>query len=156
MNVTGNPPVSRDAIRPLNYLWRAQTGQILHMVYGDKGDYSAETPNWLALVNDMISYLERFSSSLDPDSLRNQFVNIIDKAVALARLIARSESRYVVLDRFLGQEFKEEAMEDVSNKDDSNGTVEFVVSPALLKFVLPQGKTKEERNILSKARVVRR
>lgn len=133
------------------------------MLYGDKGAYVTKGDRQIELANEMVQMFSRYTSSVDTTSLYADFEDIIEKAVALARLMARSESRYVASytkanesGSFLGQRVDEAWMEVVAqdcNKEDEQ-PVELVVSPALFKFFLhPETKT-ESHKVLSKAQVV--
>lgn len=133
------------------------------MLYGDNGAYAAGGQCENKLADDMVHMFGRYSSYVGTEEVKQQFLGIIQKAVALAKLMARSESRYVLRptgtqDVFYGQELDESWMDiewEIEQENATgNGKVDLVVSPALIKFVMPaEGEIKQESKLLFKARV---
>lgn len=113
------------------------------MVFGDKGTYKTEGSKRDELAAEMVDNFRRYSSTKEPQVLKNKFLNIIEKAVDIAKLFTRSESRYVLL---LSEGDKDElpfvpkineAWTDVDSPGPNGGRkVDLVVSPALLKLSL--------------------
>ncbi|KAK7753360.1 hypothetical protein SLS62_004650 [Diatrype stigma] len=166
MNKILNSPTSVYQIAAGNAIQTTEgvnRGQLLHMIYGDNGVYAAGGQCENQLADEMVRFFARYSSYVGPDKVKQQFLGIIQKAVALAKLMARSESRYVLCPKtsqgvLYGQGLDESWMDtewEIERESDTgNGKVELVVSPALFKYVMPvEGKDKQESKLLFKARV---
>lgn len=128
------------------------------MVYGDNGAYGSGGRLQHELANEMVRLFGRYSSYVDTNDLKLHFIGIIEKAVDVARLMARSESRYVCCPAdkaqgLHGMELDENLMQIESENPSGDGKVELIVSPALLKTTLLPENIKQKRKVLFKAGV---
>ncbi|RYP42519.1 hypothetical protein DL767_000207 [Monosporascus sp. MG133] len=146
------------------FLWRAQAGQFLDRIYDSRSVYeSQEGERKSELLDKMTQRFSRYATSQKPESLQLPFESIIEKAIALAKSMARSGPHYMfnsksdIADKRLsGFPLDEELMDAVLElppEADAENTVDFVIFPALLKFLTSPGDGPRRYKVINKARV---
>lgn len=154
----GLPQETRDVTIPKYSTWRAQTGQLLHLIHGSNGAYTSGSHRENLLADKMMHTLGRYSSCTDASSLKQGFISIIEKAAALARVMAQSHSRYVILPKldknanWYGQKFNLRWME-VGLDDNPKNSTSLVISPALVKYTISPEDSSQIAKIIFKARM---
>ena len=131
---------------------------MLGKIYGDEGDYKTGGQHHTELANEMVRFFGRYSSYVDTQPLKLEFLRIIDKAAVLARWMAKSEHRYVCSLRdtrrkWYGIAVDETAMEVEAENPSGDGKVELLVSPALLKYRLLPETNEQDFKVVVKARI---
>ncbi|RYP50151.1 hypothetical protein DL768_004268 [Monosporascus sp. mg162] len=146
------------------FLWGAQAGQILDRIYDNRSVYeSQEGERKAELLDKMIQRFSRYATSQKQESLQLPFESIIEKAIALAKSMARSGPHYMfhsqadIADKRLsGFPLDEELMDavlDLLPGAHAENTVAFVIFPALLKFLTCPAGGPRRYKVISKARV---
>ena len=156
---TGHSQELREITVPMYYAWRAQTGQLLELVYGNEDDLESAPRRRDHITTEMMERLGRYSSCLDENSLKNQFSNIVEKAASLAKVMAQSESRYTIQrsqatnGTYYDQHLDEDIMTVVLEEESGNGRVSLVATPGLAKWTYPLEGGRQVSKLLFKAQV---
>ncbi|RYP89587.1 hypothetical protein DL770_004308 [Monosporascus sp. CRB-9-2] len=146
------------------FLWRAQAGHILDRIYDNRSVYeSQEGKRKSELLDKMTQRFSRYATSQKEESLRLPFESIIEKAIALAKSMARSGPHYMFHskvdladNRLSGFPLDEKLMDavlKVSPGANAENTVDFMIFPALLKLFTSPANGRPRCKLITKARV---